>query len=215
MKQAVIFDTDGVIADSEYFNVMAKHLLLKKFGIEVEWKYHDKYLGTTHEFMWTEMKREFGLPEKIDYYITEAEIIRRELIEKEGMKPMPGVVDFISRIHKQNIPMAVASSSSKKDIIDNLTGFGIINYFQTLVSGWDCKKGKPDPEVFLKAAEELGIMPEKCVVIEDSSNGVKAAKAAGMKCIAYTPIQAAKQDVSQADQTIDDFEKLSVDELIS
>lgn len=215
MKRAVIFDMDGVIADSEYFNIMAKHQLLKNSGVQVEWNYHDQYLGTTHEFMWTAMKKELNLPGEIDDYMKEAEEIRRKLIAEEGMKPMPGVVDLITRIFKQNIPMAVASSSSKKDIVENLSGFGIIDDFQTLVSGWDCQKGKPDPEVFLKASEKLGILPEECVVIEDSANGVKAAKAAGMKCIGYAPSQAVKQDLSQADLIIEDFSKLSVDELLS
>ena len=65
MITAVIFDMDGVIADSEYFNVKAKHLILKRAGIEVDWHYHDKFLGTTHEYMWTEMKKEF---ESLDKY---------------------------------------------------------------------------------------------------------------------------------------------------
>ena len=68
MITAVIFDMDGVIADSEYFNVKAKHLILKKAGIEVDWHYHDKFLGTTHEYMWAEMKKEFeSLDKEVPY----------------------------------------------------------------------------------------------------------------------------------------------------
>ena len=70
MITAVIFDMDGVIADSEYFNVKAKHLILKKAGTEVDWHYHDKFLGTTHEYMWAEMKKEFeSLDKEVPYYI--------------------------------------------------------------------------------------------------------------------------------------------------
>ena len=85
MITAVIFDMDGVIADSEYFNVKAKHLILKKAGIEVDWHYHDKFLGTTHEFMWTEMKKEFeSLDKEVPYYIDQWVKTRKELIATAG-----------------------------------------------------------------------------------------------------------------------------------
>ena len=89
MITAVIFDMDGVIADSEYFNVKAKHLILKRAGIEVDWHYHDKFLGTTHEYMWTEMKKEFeSLDKEVPYYIDQWVETRKELIDQEGLKPM-------------------------------------------------------------------------------------------------------------------------------
>ena len=86
MITAVIFDMDGVIADSEYFNVKAKHLILKRAGIEVDWHYHDKFLGTTHEYMWTEMKKEFeSLDKEVPYYIDQWVETRKELIDQEGL----------------------------------------------------------------------------------------------------------------------------------
>ena len=209
--QAVIFDKDGVIADSEYSNVMAKHILLKRSGIEVDWHYHDQFLGTTHEYMWTVMKEEFHLPEEVSYYIKQWSEIRKELIEKEGMKAMPGSVDLIKQLKADRIPMALASSSNVTDIEADLQAIGITNMFDAVISGEHCKKGKPDPEIFLKAAAALGIAPEKCIVIEDSESGVKAAKAAGMGCIGYANPDAIKQDLHMADEIISDFTQLSVD----
>lgn len=213
--QAIIFDKDGVIADSEYCNVMAKHLQLKQAGVTVDWHYHDQFLGTTHEYMWTTMKEEFQLPEEVDFYIQQWAEVRKELIEKDGMKAMPGSIDLIKRIKKEGIPIAVASSSNVADIESDLQALGISGIFDAVISGEHCQKGKPDPEIFLKAAKALGIEPKNCIVVEDSTSGVEAAKAAGMKCIGYANPDAVKQDIHLADEIVTDFDKLTVDYLIT
>lgn len=141
---AVIFDKDGVIADSEYCNVMAKHILLKRAGIEVDWHYHDQFLGTTHEYMWTVMKEEFHLPEEVGYYVKQWSEVRKELIEKEGMKAMPGSVELIRKLKADRIPMALASSSNVTDIEGDLEAIGITGVFDAVISGEHCRKGKPD-----------------------------------------------------------------------
>lgn len=213
--QAVIFDKDGVIADSEYCNVMAKHIQLKQAGITVDWHYHDQFLGTTHEYMWKVMKEEFDLPEEIDHYIKQWAEIRKELIQKEGIRAMPGSIELIRRIKLEGIPIAVASSSNIADIEADLQALGIDDVFDAIISGEHCQKGKPDPEIFLRAAKALGVKAENCVVIEDSTSGVKAAKAAGMKCIGYANPDAVKQDIHLADEIVTAFDKLTVKHLMT
>lgn len=110
--------------------------------------------------------------------------------------------------------MAVASSSSKRNMISNLTMLGVFQYFQELVSGEECKNGKPDPEIFLKAASMLEKEPENCVVIEDSINGIRAGKTAGMKCIGFANPEAKELDLSQADLIVSDFNTLTIEQLI-
>lgn len=216
MITAVIFDMDGVIADSEYFNVKAKHIILQRNGIEVDWHYHDKFLGTTHEFMWTEMKKEFDqLREDVPYYIDLWVKMRKELIEEEGLKPMSGVVDLIHGLMEKGLKLAVASSSLKEDIMTNMDTFGITDCFDAFVSGSECENGKPDPEIFLKAADALGKAAEECVVIEDSEAGVQAAKSAGMHCIGYAPEDAIKQDLHKADQIVHEFSGEVVDHILN
>jgi HAD superfamily hydrolase (TIGR01509 family) len=206
MITAVIFDMDGVIADSEYFNVKAKHIILHNAGVEVDWHYHDKFLGTTHEYMWTQMKEEFPqLKEEVRYYIDLWVKTRKELIQEEGLKPMPGVVNLIHRLKEKGLKLAVASSSLKEDIMENMDTFGITDCFDTFVSGSECENGKPDPEIFLRAAKALGKDPEECTVVEDSTAGVAAAKAAGMRCIGYAPEDAVKQDIHLADKIVVEF----------
>ena len=206
MITAVIFDMDGVIADSEYFNIKAKHMILQKAGINVDWHYHDKFLGTTHEYMWTEMKKKFSaLTEEVSYYIEQWVKTRKELVKEEGLKPMPGIVALIKKLKEKGYKLAVASSSLKKDIMENMNTFGITECFDAFVSGSECKNGKPDPEIFQKAAKELNRKPEECVVVEDSTVGVSAAKAAGMRCIGYAPEDAVKQDIHLADVIVHEF----------
>lgn len=206
MITAVIFDMDGVIADSEYFNVKAKHIILQNAGIEVDWHYHDKFLGTTHEYMWTQMKKEFPqLTQEVPDYINLWVKTRKELIEAEGLKPMPGVVDLIHGLKEKGLKLAVASSSLKEDIMENMNTFGITDCFDGFVSGSECENGKPDPEIFLKAAKILKKDPKECTVVEDSQAGVFAAKAAGMRCIGYAPEDAIKQDIHLADQIVTEF----------
>ena len=203
---AVIFDMDGVIADSEYFNVKAKHLILKRAGIEVDWHYHDKFLGTTHEYMWAEMKKEFeSLDKEVPYYIDQWVETRKELIDQEGLKPMPGVVDLIRTLKEKGFHLAVASSSLKEDIMTNMNTFGITDCFEAFISGSECENGKPDPEIFQKAAEAIGQKAANCIVVEDSEAGVKAARSAKMKCIGYAPEGAIKQDLHQADTVVKEF----------
>lgn len=215
MITAVIFDMDGVIADSEYFNVMAKHIILQRSGIEVDWNYHYKFFGMTHEYMWTEMKKEFdGLKEDIPYYIDQWVKIRKELIEKEGLKPMPGVVDLIKSLKKRGLKLAVASSSLKEDIMTNMDTFGITDCFDAFVSGSECENGKPDPEIFLRAAAALEKDAKECVVVEDSTAGVQAAKSAGMYCIGYAPKDGIKQDIHWADKIVNEFSDEVIDHIL-
>ena len=98
------------------------------------------------------MKKEFGLKEDVSYYIHQWVEIRKKLIEEEGLKPMPGVVDLIRGLKANGFKLAVASSSLKDDIMENMNLFGITDCFDAFVSGSECENGKPDPEIFLKTA---------------------------------------------------------------
>ena len=89
--------------------------------------------------------------------------------------------------------------------MENMDTFGITDCFDAFVSGSECENGKPDPEIFLKAAKALGKDPKECTVVEDSTAGVAAAKAAGMRCIGYAPEDAVKQDIHLADQIVTEF----------
>jgi len=210
MLEAIIFDMDGVILDSEYGFVNSKQQVLQELGVNIDKTYHYKFFGTTFEYVWTEMKKEFNLPISVEEGIERGEKIRKEIKERDGLKTIPGVLDLIKHFHESGVKLAIASSSPMEDIIETVETFNIKDCFEVLVTGRDCENSKPFPDVFLKAAEELKVDPKNCIVIEDSKNGTIAAKAAGMVCIGYNNPEFNCIDLSKADKVIEYFKDIDI-----
>lgn len=214
MRRAVLFDMDGVISDTERFYIEAIIERLKREGISVTPVQINDLFGSTMRHNWGVLKERYGLQGDVDTYVDEVHEIKEYLLETQGLKPMPGVVELIRKLHEAGILLAVASSSPREVIEHHLEAFGIQDCFDTIVSGLECREGKPAPEIYLRAAKNLGAVPAECVVIEDSTNGVKAGKAAGMYCYAYVPPQAYRQDVSAADHMLESFCNLEVEDVL-
>lgn len=214
MRRAVLFDMDGVITDTERFYVDALMEKLGQEGVKVTPAELSDMFGSTQVYIWNRLKDRYHLTGAVEDYVDAVHEIRDRLIEEQGLLPMPGVLELIRNLHEAGVLLAVASSSPRETIEYNMELLGIRDCLDTIVSGLECEKGKPEPEIYLKAAANLGTHPDECVVIEDSSNGVKAGKAAGMYCHAYVPPQAYKQDVSSADNMLESFEGLSVEDIL-
>lgn len=210
MLKAVIFDMDGVIIDSEDSFLRSKQQLLHELGMEVDVSYHYAFFGTTAIYTWTTLKEKFALEGSVEQLIERANTLRETILREEGMKPIPGVLDLIRHLHASGIRLAIASSSPMTDILHTVATFGVKDCFSTFASGGECQNGKPFPDVFLLAAERLGVDPATCVVIEDSRNGLLAAKAAGMACIAFANPDYVAQDMKEADRVVDRFTGLTV-----
>ncbi|NCC77256.1 MAG: HAD family phosphatase [Clostridia bacterium] len=209
MLEAVIFDMDGVIIDSEDSFLRSKQQLLSELGVEVDVSYHYAFFGTTSVYTWTTIKETFGLDLPVDQLIERANTLREAILREEGMRPIPGVLDLIRHLHTSGIRLAVASSSPMTDILHTVASFQVKDCFSTFASGGECQNGKPHPDVFLLAAERLGIDPAACLVIEDSRNGLLAAKAAGMACIAFANPDYVAQDLKEADRVVTRFADLT------
>jgi HAD superfamily hydrolase (TIGR01509 family) len=121
---------------------------------------------------------------------------------------MPGLIGLLEKLKEKQFPMAVASSSDPETIEIMLGKSGLKKYFEYAVSSVEAGKSKPEPDVFLYAAKLLNVLPENCLVIEDSKNGVKAAKAAKMLCIAFSGASTVEQDTKAADMHFNHFSEI-------
>lgn len=210
-KKAVIFDMDGVIIDSEPIHSRVKMDTFAHFGLPFAEEDLVHYMGRTSRVIFEDTLRKFGRTDitaadmaayKHDHYL--------EVLESGEIEPVTGSVEFIQRLHAAGIPLALATSSNVRAMNAVLDSFGIRKYFTSILSGGELPESKPHPAIYLISAERLGVKPEDCMVVEDTTNGIRAAKAAGMYCVAYRNPNSGEQDLSLADEIVDDFSKIIV-----
>lgn len=204
--KAVIFDMDGVLIDTEPLNDIHMVKFLKKIGITIDYDYLQKFRGVHAKYIWGHIIKEFNLTTPIDELIAD---VRKSYIEYltslNKLESVEGVIQFIEKLKKQNVKLAVASSAYHKRIDILLKICKLKDFFDVVVSGDHVQHGKPDPEIYLKTAKLLEEDPKDCIVFEDATNGILAAKAAGMKVIGYKSVDNNQQDLSQADKIINSF----------
>lgn len=208
MAKAVIFDMDGVIVDSEPIHIEAEKRTLLKYGVKITTEELRMYTGTTAEFEFNELIWKYKLNTNAETLFNEKMDIMFRLLEK-GIEPTKGVIDLIKDLKQQGFKLGIATSGHRKLAHYYLNKLGIASFFDTVVCAEDITRSKPDPEIFLKAARELGIDPAECVVIEDSKLGIEAASKAGMKRIGYCNPNSGDQDLSKADLIISDFSQFT------
>lgn len=203
MIDTIIFDMDGVIIDSEPLHMDAEQELFRLLGIEISKEKHMTFVGTSTHNMWEAIIREYSLQTPIDQLIDQNKKVYRAKLASASAAAVPGVCNLIRALHESKYKLAVASSSVPEDIETVLAMFSLQSYFTTFVSGSHVRYSKPHPEIFLKTAMQLNSQPEQCMVIEDSENGVRAAKSAGMKCIGFQNANSGNQNLQLADYIVD------------
>jgi HAD superfamily hydrolase (TIGR01509 family) len=167
------------------------------------------FTGMSNPDRWPKYKAVLDLQPSAEQLIAWANEIMLEMFEKEPLTPIDGIPQLIDALQAKKLPLAVASSSSHA-LIDLILGkIGLAGRFDALVSGEDVTIGKPAPDVFLYAAKKLNTAPRECLVVEDSSNGILAAKRAGMVCVAY------KNREGEADYVIDRYQDFPFGETLA
>ena len=210
MLRAVIFDMDGVIIDSQPYHFAVEEKMCRELGIDVSIEESHSFVGMAGAKVWSYLKGKFGLKESIRELMAFENKARIACFSSlENLQPIPGVVELLEELKQLDIKTALASSSSVEVIEIFISKLRIKDYFRKIISGDSVEKGKPDPDIFLHTASAIGENPADCVVIEDSANGVKAAKGAGMKCIGFRNENSGDQDLSLADMVVDDLREIN------
>lgn len=211
MIKAIIFDMDGVLVDSEPFHIEIEKQQFLQSKLSVSNEEHSQYMGVASDVMWKEIAEHHSINVSVEDLIEQFKIKSIQYFsELEEIPIMPGLVDFLEKLSRNNFPMAVASSSYPEIIKIILEKTGLRKYFQVVVSSQEAGKSKPEPDVFLLAARKLGIPAKECMVVEDSANGIKAAQAAGMSCVAYQGTGANPQSQKEADAVVKSYGQLEM-----
>ncbi|MER3447751.1 MAG: phosphatase [Candidatus Dadabacteria bacterium] len=210
MIKAVIFDMDGVMIDSEPLWEKAERILLAKRGIGYNPTYRDKIVGLNQNDSGRLMRETFNLTETVEEIIAERIEILLGLYEKE-LWLMPGLLTLLRRLKESGFLLALASSSPIRVINFVLDKFSLREFFSVVVPGDFIELGKPHPDIYIYTAKRLGVETRECVVIEDSINGVKSAKGAGMFCIAVPDKRLEQKEFQIADLVVDSLGMISVE----
>ncbi len=214
MIQTVIFDMDGVIVDTEPVHHYAYNQHFKQLNITVSPELYASFTGFSTKNTFEKLKAEFNIEHDIESLIeTKRNLFNDAFDHKEDLYLLDGVEDLIKQLHAKGMQLILASSSATVTINRVFNRFGLHKYFTHIVSGEDFPQSKPHPAIFIKAAELSQTPVENCIVIEDSTNGILAAKAAGIYCIGYDSVNSKLQDYSKADKVIRHFNELNYDKI--
>ena len=212
--RAIVFDMDGVLIDSEPLHLRAYQKFLLDFGLTFLETDNQDFLGMKDLDLAKVLVDRHKLSITALEFVARKEAVLHELFNRE-FNTHPVVFKTLDHALQLNIPAAIASSATMPtiELVVELTATS--KYFRYLCSGDEVPNGKPAPDVFLLAAKRLGVEPHECLVIEDTFNGVCAAKAAGMMCIAI-PCQATRhQDFAHADLVLSSMEEIDLRQLVT
>lgn len=207
-----IFDWDGVIIDSSSHHEESWERLAKETGYQLPPGHFKKGFGMKNEFIIPNLLNWTSDPQETHRLSLRKETLYREIVVEWGLKPLPGVVDWLDQLRGAAIPCAIGSSTHRLNIETGLALIGLKERFQTIVTAEDVSHGKPDPEVFLKAGGRLGLLPGNCVVFEDALVGIEAAHRGGMKVVAVATTNSIDA-LKGADLAVHRLDELSVERL--
>ncbi len=214
MIKTVIFDMDGVIVDTEPVHHFAFNQHFKELNIEVSNEMYASFTGNSTKNVFEKLISSFELKQDIDTLINrKRDLFNDAFDKKQDLFLLEGVLDLIKDLHENEIQLVLASSSAKITIERIFKRFNLHQYFSHVVSGEDFVKSKPDPAIFVHAAFLSNTNIENCIIIEDSTNGIKAANLSGIYCVGYDSPNSKLQDYSKADLVISDFKELSFDKI--
>jgi HAD superfamily hydrolase (TIGR01509 family) len=214
MLKAIVFDMDGVIIDSEPIHIEIDTEVMREFGGEPTVDEIYEFVGITNREMWETLRRRHNLNGTVEQILERHREYKMKRFSSEKIPPIDGIEDLIKDARKRGLKIALATSSPRYFAECILENAGLMQYFDALVTSDDVTRGKPDPEVYLKAAQRLDLEPGCCIAIEDGCFGIQSAKSAGMRVIAFRNPNSGDQDTSRADFVVSSIRSIHLDELM-
>lgn len=216
MLKAVLFDMDGVIVDTEPLHHKAYKQMFSKVGIEVSSSMYEGFTGQSTYDICKQLCSHFELKQNPQELVQlKRDFFTKLFFEDDDLQLINGVEQLIKNYFDNGLTLILASSASMFTINNVMKRFNLDPYFSEKLSGADLKASKPHPEIFINAAKAARVLQNECFVIEDSTNGIKAAKGAGIFCVAYKSEHSKNQDYTLADMVISDYNEISFDRIKS
>ena len=210
-KKAIIWDMDGVIADTARYHFQAWQEVFSQRGATYTEADFKRNFGKRNDTIIGNTLGSGVSPSEIEAIAARKEASFRRRA-RSNIKPLPGALELIRSLKEHGFSQALGSSAPLENIKLVIQELGIAGSFKAIVSGREVSEGKPNPQVFLLAAKKLGVKPQDCVVIEDSIAGVMAAKRGGMHCLAVTNTHSSAK-LARADLIVATLEKVKIDDL--
>src|SRR4051794_10747912 len=205
---AVVFDMDGVILDSEPLHLAAMNRVLSEEGHSVTHEQNLQFVGATVEGTWTELTRMFALREAAEHYHGRFTNAILAVLGETPLEPFPGVLDFLDAVKRAERPLALATQSRPAWVSATLEGLGMADVFPVIVTRDEVAHGKPAPDIYLRACELLSADPAAALALEDSLLGARSARTAGMTVVGIRNVYAGAALADEADLVVDRLDEL-------
>ena len=204
--KALLFDLDGTLIDSEFFHFECWNEILEEFDVELSYSdWLKTYAGVPMPANAARLIETYNIIAPLPQLIEKREHLTLERLKTKDVNLMPYVADVLEYFREQNLRLALVTSSPRQDVEAVFERNGLGRYFELIITRTEVTKSKPDPESYLLCVEKLGLQKEECLVFEDTINGVKSAKAAGLTCIAIQSNTDEHHKLTIADKLFLDF----------
>jgi HAD superfamily hydrolase (TIGR01509 family) len=215
MIKAVVFDFDGTILDTETCEFEGLQTIYKEYGAELPIEVWGECIGTHANFFDAHEYLEKQIGKTLDRDMIKQ---KRSDLFKERIKTqlaLPGVVEYLEAAKRLGLKIGLASSSTYEWVSSHLENLGLIDYFETIKTSNDVEKVKPDPTLYLETVKALGVKPEETIAFEDSSNGAKAAKQAGLYCVVIPNAVTQHLAFEDLDLKLESLAELKLEDMIN